>query len=319
MNFAFGEVHITDMKRKLTINIGKLFGMLVYVLAVGQRRLVLRNLRFCYPDWQDDQIRKFARRVFENFGITFIEVCQSAFMSRDELSSRYKVKGEENLINALKANRGILIVTAHIGNWEVAQHYMNNFEKPFSVVATRMKQAWANRLLNHLRSRFGNTVIDKKGGLQNIMQALRRGEIVALLIDQSRRKQGIEVTFFGREATATPAAALLAMRCKVTVLPGFCVRDPDGRLTAHIRPPLEMIRTGDFRRDLQTNTQIMMNAVEEMVREYPDQWFWTLKPWKVAYPHLYWEWEKRRQKRKIRRKKRKRTAAGKRSSPVTPR
>ena len=140
----------------------------------------------------------------------------------------------------------------------------------------------------------------------------------ALLIDQSRRKQGIEVTFFGREATATPAAALLAMRCKVTVLPGFCVRDPDGRLTAHIRPPLEMIRTGDFRRDLQTNTQIMINAVEEMVREYPDQWFWTLKPWKVAYPHLYWEWEERRRKRKAR-KKRKRTAAGKRSSPVTPR
>ena len=306
------------MKQNLTINIGKLFGKLVYVLARGQRRLVLRNLRFCYSEWQDDQIRKLARRVFENFGITFLEVCQSAFMSRDELSSRYRVKGGANLTNALKANKGILIITAHIGNWEVAQHYMNNFEKPFSVVATRMKQAWANRLLNHLRSRFGNTVIDKKGGLQNIMQALRRGEIVALLIDQSRRKQGIEVSFFGREATATPAAALLAMRCKVTVLPGFCVRDPDGQLTLHLRPPLEMIRTGDLQRDLQSNTQIMMNAVEEMVREYPDQWFWTLKPWKVAYPHLYWEWEERRRKRKTR-KKQQRAAARKRKSVVTPR
>jgi KDO2-lipid IV(A) lauroyltransferase len=239
-------------------------------------------------------------------------------MSRDELSRRYKVNGEENLINALKANRGILIVTAHIGNWEVAQHYMNNFEKPFSVVATRMKQAWANRLLNHLRSRFGNTVIDKKGGLQNIMQALRRGEIVALLIDQSRRKQGLEVTFFGREATATPAAALLAMRCKSMVLPMFCVRDPDGQLTIHVKPPLKMIRTGDLQRDLQTNTQTMMNAVEEMVREYPDQWFWTLKPWKVAYPHLYWEWEERRRKRKTR-KKQQRASTRRKRSAVTPR
>jgi KDO2-lipid IV(A) lauroyltransferase len=290
------------MKRKLTINIGKLFGILVYVLAVQQRRLVIRNLRFCYPEWHDDQIRKLARDVFKNFGITFIEVCQSAFMSWDKLSSRYRVIGEEILINALKANKGILIVTGHIGNWEVAQHYMHNFEKPFSVVATRMKQAWANRLLDHLRSRFGNTVIDKKGGLQNIMQALRRGETVALLIDQSRRKQGIEVTFFDREATATPAAALLAMRCKSTVLPMFCVRDPDGQL----------------RSDLQTNTQIMMNAVEEMVREYPDQWFWTLKPWKVAYPHLYWDWEERRRKRK-KRKKQQRAAARKTKSPVTPR
>ena len=306
------------MKRKLTITFGKLFGTLVYVLAVQRRRLALRNLRFCYPEWHDVEIRKLARRVFENFGITFIEMCQSAFISWEKLSRRYKVNGEEYLINALKANKGILIITAHIGNWEVAQHYMNNFKKPFSVVATRMKQAWANRLLNHLRSRFGNTVIDKKGGLPNIMQALRRGEIVALLIDQSRRKQGIEVTFFDREATATPAAALLAMRCKSTVLPMFCVRDDDGQLTVHMKPPLETIRTGDLRRDLQTNTQIMMNAVEEMVREYPDQWFWNLKPWKVAYPHLYWEWEERRRKRKTR-KKRQRALARQKSSVVTPR
>jgi KDO2-lipid IV(A) lauroyltransferase len=303
------------MKRQLTINIGKLFGILMYVLAVQQRRLVIRNLRFCYPEWHNGQIKRFAKRVFENFGITLIEVCQSAFMSWEKLSRRYRVNGEEILINALKANKGILIVTAHIGNWEVAQHYMHNFEKPFSVVATRMKQAWANRLLDHLRSRFGNTVIDKKGGLSNIMQALRREEIVALLIDQSRRKQGIEVTFFGHEATATPAAALLAMRCKSTVLPMFCVRDPDGQLTVHVKPPLETIRTGDLRRDLQTNTQVMMNAVEEMIREYPDQWFWTLKPWKVAYPHLYREWEERRRERKLRKKRR--AASSKTSSPVT--
>ena len=306
------------MKRKLTITFGKLFGTLVYVLAVQRRRLALRNLRFCYPEWRDVQIRKLARRVFENFGITFIEVCQSAFISWEKLSRTYKVNGEEYLVNALKANKGILIITAHIGNWEVAQHYMHNFEKPFSVVATRMKQAWANRLLDHLRSRFGNTVIDKKGGLQNIMQSLRRGETVALLIDQSRRKQGIEVTFFDREATATPAAALLAMRCKSTVLPMFCVRDDDGQHTVHVKPPLETIRTGDLRHDLQTNTQMMMNAVEEMVREYPDQWFWNLKPWKVAYPHLYWEWEERRRKRKTR-KKRQRALARQRNSVVTPR
>lgn len=306
------------MKRKLSITVGKLCGILMYVLAVPQRRLVLRNVRFCYPDWHDSEVKEFARRVFQNFGITFIEVCQSAFMSRDQLSGRYRVNGEENFTNALKANKGVVIVTAHIGNWEVAQHYMNNFEKPFSVVATRMKWSWADRLLNHLRSRFGNTVIDKKGGLQSITRALRRGEMVALLIDQSRRKQGIEVTFFGREATATPAAALLAMRCKSTVLPGFCVRDPDGQLTIHFKPPLEMTKTGDVHRDLQANTQIMMNAVEEMVREYPDQWFWTLKPWKVAYPHLYWEWEEKRRKRKTR-KKRRRATARKRNSPVTPR
>ena len=110
--------------------------------------------------------------------------------------------------------------------------------------------------------------------------------------------------FFGREATATPAAALLAIRCKSPVVPGFCIRGNDGQLTIRMKAPLEIIRTKDLRSDLQANTQRMTSAIEEMVREYPENWYWILRPWKAAYPDLYKEWEGRKQRRKARRKKR---------------
>lgn len=126
---------------------------------------------------------------------------------------------------------------------------------------------------------------------------LRQGGVIGLLVDQSRRSEGVDVNFFGHWVTATPSAAFLSIRCKSPVLPIFCVRDNRGRLTVMMQPPLEMKRTGDLRSDIQTNTQIITDVVEKAVRQYPDQWFWVHKRWKKYYPDLYPEYQARRKRR----------------------
>jgi KDO2-lipid IV(A) lauroyltransferase len=238
-----------------------------------------------------------------NFGITLVEMLQCTFMSHEEVLNALRVEGEENFNKAFKSNRGIVIVSAHMGNWEVGLHITNYYGKPMLGVAAKTRYGWADILLSRSRNRLGNTIIDKKGALPKITEGLRRGEVIGMLIDQSRRKHGVEVTFFGRKATASPAAALLALRCNSLVLPAFCVRRSDGQLTIQVKTPFELTRTGDLRSDIQSNTQRMIDVVEEMVRTYPDQWFWLLKPWKVHYPNLYSEWDARRRKRKAKKKK----------------
>jgi KDO2-lipid IV(A) lauroyltransferase len=294
---------ISKIPPHLIINSGKLLGLIFYSLAIPHRRLVRRNLQFCYPEWSHKEIRELSRRIFMNFGITLLEMFQSTFMSPAEVFSAIDVEGEENFINAFKSNRGIVIVSAHMGNWEVGLHITNYYGKPMLGVAAKIRYGWADILLSRSRNRLGNTIIDKKGALPKITEGLRRGEVIGMLIDQSRRKHGIEVTFFGHKATASPAAALLALRCKSLVLPAFCVRRSDGQLTIQVKTPFELTRTGDLRRDIQSNTQRMIDVVEEMVRKYPDQWFWLLKPWKVYYPNLYSEWDARRRKRKAKKKR----------------
>jgi KDO2-lipid IV(A) lauroyltransferase len=126
---------------------------------------------------------------------------------------------------------------------------------------------------------------------------LDRGGIIGLLVDQSRRSEGVDVTFFGRRVTATPAAAFLAIRCQCPVLPIFCVRDGSGRLTLVVKPPIEIKRRGDLRYDIQFNTQLITDAVENAVRQYPDQWFWVHKRWKKYYPEPYPEYVARRKRR----------------------
>lgn len=294
---------ITEIPRHLIINSGKLLGLLFYSLAIPHRRLVRRNLQFCYPEWSAKEIRELSRRIFMNFGITLVEMLQCTFMSHEEVLNALRVEGEENFNKAFKSNRGIVIVSAHMGNWEVGLHITNYYGKPMLGVAAKTRYGWADILLSRSRNRLGNTIIDKKGALPKITEGLRRGEVIGMLIDQSRRKHGVEVTFFGRKATASPAAALLALRCNSLVLPAFCVRRSDGQLTIQVKTPFELTRTGDLRSDIQSNTQRMIDVVEEMVRTYPDQWFWLLKPWKVHYPNLYSEWDARRRKRKAKKKR----------------
>ena len=133
------------------------------------------------------------------------------------------------------------------------------------------------------------------------MQALRKGEAVGLLMDVSRRFEGVEVQFFGRRATATPAAALLALRCKCPIIIGFSHRNAKGQLIINIEPPVEIQRTHDLRTDLQINTQLISDRVERAIRNYPEQWNWMLKRWKDFYPDLYPESKKRL--REIKKKK----------------
>ncbi|UCH23417.1 MAG: lysophospholipid acyltransferase family protein [Deltaproteobacteria bacterium] len=296
------EAFIAGISVQKIQRLGKLFGTLVFHLDFAHRRIVRRNLKFIHSDWPRGRIREFSKRIFQNLGITFAEICQMMFLSKNDILSRVTISGIENLSDALKAGKGAIMISAHLGNWEmaalVAPFYLDT---PVAAVARKLRFEPINKFIVRLRSRFGFKVIDKEGALPEMRQVLRRGEILGILIDQgTRRSEGIDVTFFGRKVRATPSAALLALRCRSPVIPVFCVREPGGGLSAIIESPLKLERTGDLRTDLTINTQNMTDAIEKAVWNYPDQWFWVHKRWKHHYPDMFPEYQKRRKRRRAR-------------------
>ena len=290
---------IAKISRKHIMRMGEFVGLLIYYLDVSHRRIVRRNLAFAYPEWSLGQIKRISRRTFQNLGTTFLEILHLSALSREDILKSVRVVGLENLRHAQKSNKGLIIVSGHLGSWEMGLLYVCCIlEKPILGVAKKIRFAPLNRHIHHLRSRFGLKIAYKKGALPEMRRTLRRGGILGLLVDQSRRSEGVEVTFFGRKVTATPAAAFLAIRCKCPVLPIFCVREANGQLTMEVKAPLELKRTGDLRTDVQTNTQMITDVVENAVRKYPDQWFWVHKRWKKFYPELYPEDRARKKRRK---------------------
>jgi KDO2-lipid IV(A) lauroyltransferase len=289
---------IGKIPRRHILTLGRLLGSAAYFLDVPHRRIVRRNLKFTHPDWTDDKIETISRRVFQNLGISLFEFLQLATLTREQLLGCVRMVGSENLQTALQSKNGFILVSAHLGSWETGMLWFCCYvQKPILGVAKKIRFAPLNRWVHRLRTRFGIEIVDKKGAMPEMRRMLRRGGIAGLLVDQSRRSEGVDVNFFGHKVTTTPAAAFLAIRCNCPVLPIFCIRDESGQLTVEVQSPLEMKRTGDLRSDVQANTQAITAIVEAAVRRYPDQWFWVHKRWKKYYPHLYPEYQARRERR----------------------
>jgi KDO2-lipid IV(A) lauroyltransferase len=291
---------ISSIPYKHIARIGGMLGMLMFLIDVRHRRIVRRNLKFVYPEWPPERVKKVSKRVFQNLGITILEICQMICFSRDDILKKVKIRGEEHLFNAMHNNKGVILISAHLGNWEIVPLFWPlYFNTPNTIVARKIRNKIINRWIYELRTRFGSRVIYKDVALPEMTRALRQGKILGILIDQGMKSSiGVKIRFFNKFVTATPGAALLAMRCKSPVLPVFCTRNDDGTFTINIEPPLVLKKTGDLSADLRTNTQIMTDAIEKAVRKYPEQWFWVHKRWKKYYPYLYKEdLEKKRRKR----------------------
>ena len=279
---------------------GRLLGNLAYVLAVPYRRLIRRNLQFVHPEWTRRRINRYCRRNFQHYAITLLENLQSACLSAEDMRARFRVSGEEHLLRALAPGKGVIVVSAHLGNFEMALQYpVCCQQRPMTGVAKKLRNRLLNRWIHGLRTRFGNKLIYKKEALPAMIKTLRRGELLGILVDQSRYKLAYDVVFWGRKATMTYAPALLARRCKSPILPIFCFRRADGLLAIRIEPPLDLHKTRDLRADLQINTQQIAAVVENAIRRCPEQWFWYLKHFKKHYPDLYSEIATRRQRQKL--------------------
>ncbi len=295
---------IASVPHKRIASIGRVLGILVYFIDVRHRRIVRRNLKFVYPEWSTERVKRKSKRVFQNLGITILEICQMSCFSRDDIINKVKIRGEEHLLNAMHNDKGAILISAHLGNWEIGLLYLVlHSNLPIVSVVRRLRNNLVNRWIHRLRTRFGNRIIDKDDALPEMVRVLRQGKILGIMIDQGTKSSlGVKITFFGKYITATPAAALLAMRCKSPVIPIFCNRNDDGMLSINIEPPLILKKTDDLRTDLKTNTQIMTDAIEKAIRRYPEQWFWVHKRWRKYYPHLYPEELARRRRRRAKKK-----------------
>jgi Kdo2-lipid IVA lauroyltransferase/acyltransferase len=282
---------------KYGAQIGRNMGMAAYALDIRHRRIVRQNLHFAYPDLSETRIRALSRRIFKNIGITFAEIFLMSLLSRKEIIEKVSVSGEEHLKGNLDNPNGVILISAHMGNWEMAHVFAcAYYNKPITLVARELESKRLDQWINATRSKFGNRVWYKKGALGKMARALRKGGVVGMLIDQeTRASEAVPVVFFNKKVNATPAAAVLARRYNCPVIPVFCLRDEKaGKLILVAAPPLQLKKTENAESDIQANTQIMTHAVEKIVRAYPEQWFWMHKRWKRHHPEIYPEYMKKR-------------------------
>ncbi|MEJ5359518.1 MAG: hypothetical protein WHT06_12700 [Desulfobacterales bacterium] len=276
------------VKRLPAEAIGRVAGRVLFAFAPAARRVIRSNLAFAFPERTPAEIEALRLGVERHYGRLLVELLQMGFFEPGDIRCRVRFSGLERATRAVGLTRGFIAVSAHLGNWELGMQVLPAcFGRPLTAVAKKFKRGWVENYLHRTRTRFGSRILYKKGALAEMTRIVRDGGVLAILVDMARRKDGVEVRFFGRRATATPAAAMLALRCRCPVLPVFCLHEADGTFAVRIEEPLEMLRTGDLRGDILMNTQRITEVVEKMIRRHPEQWHWLMRRWKEFHPELY--------------------------------
>ncbi|MFO7646297.1 MAG: lysophospholipid acyltransferase family protein [Desulfosarcina sp.] len=268
--------------KKCHARVARVVGRLWFVLDNRHRSIAIDNLKQAFPAQAEPaEIEALAQRVFVSFSRLLLEVCWAMQKSLDGLSRHIDRSDMRFIKAALKKNKGALILTGHLGNWELLP-YVPSLEKINNHAVYRpLDFKPVDRFVIQMRSRFGTDLIPATHALRKIVAALKKNEIVGLLIDQnSDPHNGVVVDFFGRPAFATKGLALIARQTGAPVVPAFLVREKD-RFRFVSAPEIPFVRTGDARKDIEVNTQRYNLAIEHAVRQYPEQWFWVHRRWKT--------------------------------------
>ena len=216
-----------------------------------------------------------------NLGMTAIEFFRIPRMDVENIKKKVTVEGLENAEEVLNnKKKGILLLLSHFGNWELMGVIPKIMNHPISVIAKPVKNSRIDRWVTNIREGAGVKVIPAEKGGKKVIEALRDNRLVGILIDQrAKRSEGIWVDFFGKKAPTTPAVAVLAARIGVPVIPVFMIRSGNRQHRLIVKEPLKLAKTGEIKKDVESNTQLMNQTLESMIRQYPDQWFWVHRRW----------------------------------------
>lgn len=268
------------LERALAVGrfLGRVYGSALRYHRADAVEAIMRSL-----DADRAEAVSIADRMYAHLGMNVVESLRLIDPSETYLREYIEWSGEDNLREALGRGRGVFLLTAHVGNWEMTASLMPwKFQCGMHIIAKPIRGKALQQYLEETRGRFGMRVLPAKGAYKEILQALKRNEVVGFVLDQNMiRREGVFVDFFGRPACTTPGLAHLAAKTGAAVLPGFAVRLPGGRHRVEFLPPIDPPPDCEESTRIRA-TQAYTKLIEDHIRQYPDQWIWLHRRWKTT-------------------------------------
>lgn len=255
--------------------------VLFYYIIPIRKKTVISNLKLAFPEFSEEKINKIAYRAYHSFAITIIEIMCMPYLSRDKLQSMVNCPKLDLVRQKYEENRGVIMLTAHFGNWELGASSIGaQLNLPIYVAAKPQRNNFVSEWLNMMREKFGNKVVMLGMSFRNIFRELKNHHIIGLVGDQRGEPDGPRVKFMGIDSTIYPGSAVLALRTNAPVIVSIVARQPDYSYTTFIEViNVEELEGSEDEKILEIN-QRYSSILESYIRQYPEQWLWMHKRWK---------------------------------------
>jgi KDO2-lipid IV(A) lauroyltransferase len=271
------------LPRGLARGMGALVGRIAFLLTPRLRRVGDLNLRLAFPEKSSAEGRQILRKLYRNLGWLLAEFCQMPRYTPQQTRGFIRYEGLEHYLAARDQGKGVLVLTGHLGAWELSSFYHSLMGFPISIVIRRLDNPLVDNLVNQIRCLHGNQVLHKDDFARGLLAAMRRGETVGILMDTNMTPpQGAFVDFFGHAACTGSGLARVAMKTGARVLPGFLLWEEATRqYVLRFGAALDLPVSGDPEADALAHTALFTRVIEEYIRQYPDQWLWVHRRWKT--------------------------------------
>ena len=282
--FALGLIWLSNLfPRTWVLQFTGILASLAYHLFGEARQITLDNLTMVFGnEMSAKQLKKLSQQVFKMIGKNAGDIIRGLPIdSLEKLSTFVRVEGEEHLVSALNKGKGVIVVTAHVGAFEIIGSYLGLKGYQPHGVGTALKDERLNDLLVKNRTSRGVIAIERGKETFKMVKTLKSGGMIVILIDQDTRVKSRFVRFMGREAATPIGGTLMAQKTGAAVVPIYITMQPDMTQLIRIYPEVEIVNTGDAEKDLVENTQRISDTTEKVIKENPSQWVWLHERWKT--------------------------------------
>jgi KDO2-lipid IV(A) lauroyltransferase len=274
------------LPRRLARAVGAAIAGLAFHGLGRLRKVGIRNLELAFPEKTAAEREVILRSVYRNLGYLLAEFCKMPGYTADGASRFIRYEGLDNFVRARERGKGVLVLTGHLGAWELSSFYHSLMGMPMGMVIRRLDNPLVDAFVNRIRCLHGNRVIHKDDFARGLIASMRAGETVGILMDTNMTPpQGVFVPFFGVAACTASGMARIAAKTEAAVVPGFLLwEESEQRYVLRFGEELEVVHTGDAEKDAVENTARFTAAIEGYVRRYPAQWLWMHRRWKTRPP-----------------------------------
>ena len=266
---------------KLSRKFSSLIALFFFYLLPIRKDVVFDNLKHAFPQLSDEEIRKIALASYKSFTLTLVEILYLPWMSKEEISDVIKFEKLNLILEKEKENNGVILLSAHFGNWEycaIGAGILLN--KKFSVVVKSQRNPFVNDWMNRFRTKWSNEVVPLGLSIRNVYAVLLNKGIVAMVADQRGPIESIKLEFFGRKTSVYTGPAVLALKMNTPIIYGISVRQPDFSYKVILDEISKENLPEDYDEKVKVLSKRMLKYLEEAIRKNPEQWFWMHKRWK---------------------------------------
>ncbi|MHB9023884.1 MAG: lysophospholipid acyltransferase family protein [Armatimonadota bacterium] len=270
---------IARLPKHSVAKFGRGLGCFFYAISRRYRVLTHKNIRLVYPSMPIREVKRLARQVFMHFGKVGVEFLRIPLLTPEEIDRCTRYVNREHLDAALARGKGVLMLSAHFGNWEYLVARLLRDGYAIDALQREAKDAETTRIVTEVRQSTGMRVFNKGGNMLPAVRALRDNRILAILADQHDFR-GIFADFLGVPAMSPIGPATIALRTGATVLPAFAFREPDETIRIEFLPPFTPEPGQDRDEDIRALTQQFCDMISAQIRRAPEQWLWLHDRWR---------------------------------------